>query len=249
MHAKSYAGSGQTSRSSQTFAPSVRVNLLRSTSSQAASRARTSAAPEPVSVLPAEDRACGESSIASSASANPAASLSRTSQSFDPAVSTLCSETLPRAGTMRSGIVFPLPASAPRTSAIDYSSSGGNGPHLCLFPTPTASAYGSSGNAGGNNKDSAGRLSLEAMARTGLWPTPTVGDSRSAARHTTTTGKSHSATTLTDAVRGFSVELSSGSSGQRSNTGELSPAWVEWLMGFPVGWTVSPVWEMQLSLL
>jgi len=33
------------------------------------------------------------------------------------------------------------------------------------------------------------------------WPTATVGDSRSSARHTTTTGVSHSGTTLVDAVR------------------------------------------------
>ena len=33
------------------------------------------------------------------------------------------------------------------------------------------------------------------------WPTPTVGDSRGSARHTTTTGMSHTGTTLVDAVR------------------------------------------------
>jgi len=29
--------------------------------------------------------------------------------------------------------------------------------------------------------------------------------------------------------------------------GALNPTWVEWLMGFPLGWTVSKVWEMRSS--
>lgn len=51
-----------------------------------------------------------------------------------------------------------------------------------------------------------------------LWPTPTTVD--------TFTPKSRKNPTLGDAAR--SSELSSG---------KLNPTWVEWLMGFPLGWT------------
>jgi hypothetical protein len=92
-----------------------------------------------------------------------------------------------------------------------------------------------------------------------LWPTPTVGDSRNSARHTTTTGKSHDGTTLVDATRVWPTPTARDYKGQnsakhlakpgghhnqlpnavalRGNVGALNPTWVEWLMGFPSGWT------------
>jgi len=42
------------------------------------------------------------------------------------------------------------------------------------YPTPSASIYGTSGNGTGNNTRSRGRASLETMARTGNWPTPSA---------------------------------------------------------------------------
>jgi hypothetical protein len=30
-------------------------------------------------------------------------------------------------------------------------------------------------------------------------------------------------------------------------SGKLNPTWVEWLMGFPLGWTALDVWEMPSS--
>jgi hypothetical protein len=33
----------------------------------------------------------------------------------------------------------------------------------------------------------------------------------------------------------------------RQLSGHLSPLWVEWLMGYPIGWTVLEHWEMPLS--
>jgi hypothetical protein len=35
--------------------------------------------------------------------------------------------------------------------------------------------------------------------------------------------------------------------GQSTTTGALNPTWVEWLMGFPLGWTVSKAWETRSS--
>jgi hypothetical protein len=91
-----------------------------------------------------------------------------------------------------------------------------------------------------------------------------VTDANSAARHTTTTGKSHSGTTLTDAIRLWPTPTANdyGSSGNgcpgdgretyahagtpslsttaRREGGKLNPDWVEALQGFPVGWTLFP---------
>lgn len=85
-----------------------------------------------------------------------------------------------------------------------------------LLPTPSASQYGS--NQGG----AAGRVgpirpSLETMARRNLWPTPTAHNAKEGgypAEHERNTP------TLASAAGG-----------------KLNPTWVEWLMGWPLGWT------------
>ncbi len=59
---------------------------------------------------------------------------------------------------------------------------------------------------------------LETVVGRRMWPTPTTVD--------TFTPKSRSNPTLGDAAR--QVENASG---------KLNPTWVEWLMGFPTGWT------------
>jgi hypothetical protein len=66
-----------------------------------------------------------------------------------------------------------------------------------------------------------------------MWPTPTAGDSRSSGSRNTATSKAHSGISLTDAVRG------DGGKGRSESHpgGLLSPTWVEWLMGYPTGWT------------
>lgn len=64
-------------------------------------------------------------------------------------------------------------------------------------------------------------------ATKGLWPTPTVGDSKSSGNRNLEGSKAHAGTSLTDAVSG----------GQGIARGKLNPSWVEWLMGWPVGWT------------
>jgi hypothetical protein len=85
-----------------------------------------------------------------------------------------------------------------------------------MLPTPTASEhkYRLRG-------DTQASRCLEAMARRGeleRWPTPTTVD--------TFTPPKRSNPTLGDAAR-----QADGSNGK------LNPTWVEWLMGFPLGWT------------
>lgn len=132
-----------------------------------------------------------------------------------------------------------------------------------MLPTPCAS-QGGSNRGGGSGRVGPYRPSLNMMASTGMWPTPTasqrgdcpsererrsptlcstvnmvdasrmyptptVGDAKAsgASGYSTDSGR-HSGITLTDAICG---EAASGRSGK------LNPSWVEWLMGWPIGWT------------
>ena len=97
----------------------------------------------------------------------------------------------------------------------------------------------------------------------GLWPTPTAGDAKSSGSRNTPDSKAHPGISLTDAVRGDGgtgriwptpkstpsgpdyARANRPDSGAddlatavaRENPGQLNPTWVEWLMGFPEGWT------------
>jgi predicted DNA-binding protein YlxM (UPF0122 family) len=224
---------------------------------------------------------CGESSPGSFASYDPTTCSWRTSQLSVFGGLDEFSATWPRSGMTRSGTAFLLSPSAPLTCATASSS----------LPTPTAS------HAGWNRSPSRGakvRLSLERMASTGLWPTPTASDAKNNGgpaqldRHTlplnlavklwptptvndsrnganATAGrkaksKHHSGTTLVDAVRLWPTPvvadarghnryprgnpsltaLAAASSGRRptaADSGLLAPEFVEWLQGFPIGWT------------
>ncbi|MDO8673016.1 MAG: hypothetical protein Q7O66_16535, partial [Dehalococcoidia bacterium] len=80
-----------------------------------------------------------------------------------------------------------------------------------------------------------------------FWPTPTVGDSKSARNATAKRNKIpptgiHKGYTLTDAVTQWPTPTAnrwSGlqSHGQNAILGKLNPMWVEWLMGYSLGWT------------
>jgi hypothetical protein len=170
------------------------------------------------------------------------------------------SETWPSSGTTASGTASRRPPSVPRTSATASSSLLGTptatmkirsepfregrtpnpaeaavmyhtptanqaSPSMrsrdagSWFPTPSATSYGS------NQSESDGaavRPSLDTMARTGMWPTPR---SRQA-------GPDYA-----KATRGLAPSGSTSPSLETAVGGQLNPTWVEWLMGFPTGWT------------
>lgn len=91
-----------------------------------------------------------------------------------------------------------------------------------LLPTPSASSYGSNqgGAAGRTGKI---RHSLETMARKNLWPTPTT----------------------RDRIRSEKFRRGRSLSPREQTGGLLNPQWVEWLMGYPIGWTELKDWAMQ----
>jgi len=130
------------------------------------------------------------------------------------------SRSWPRTATMRTGIIFQRPPSERHTSGT------GSG----LWPTPTAQNPGAGPeNAKVQNLVAGSRHSfylthaVEAERQhpgviTGRWPTPTTQDSKN--RQNPSQARRHSPP-LTSMVGG----------------GPLNPTWVEWLMGFPSGWT------------
>jgi hypothetical protein len=73
-------------------------------------------------------------------------------------------------------------------------------------------------------------IDLETAAQ--RFPTPTAGDASRAGNRNNPHSKAHAGVSLTDAA------LTGDSSTPRSAvTGSLNPQWVEWLMGYPSGWT------------
>jgi len=119
---------------------------------------------------------------------------------------------------------------------------------LANFPTPSATPYGT--NQGGSmGRTGKVRPSLQTMAKKGMLgrvPTPTVGDGGEGRMWPTpaahearlgyqdrTTGKKGDQISLSTSV----MNSEGRKPGQEWSGGQLNPAWVEWLMGFPVGWT------------
>lgn len=128
-----------------------------------------------------------------------------------------------------------------------------------LLPNPSASSYGSNkgGAAGRLGKK---RLSLESMARRAMWPTPsaTLGTNGGLV----TPAKAREGGTLIEALSARTIwptptiagnhnrKGASPSSGDGLATavgGQLNPTWVEWLMGWPLGWSASACSGMASS--
>ncbi len=92
----------------------------------------------------------------------------------------------------------------------------------CLWPTPRTT-----GLDGGSN-------SRKAAKERGMWPTPKASDGEKGIR------------TPDGCAR--MMERANRKNGQDLPTmagGTLNPTWVEWLMGYPLGWTVLEDWAMQ----
>ena len=158
--------------------------------------------------------------------------------------STSASLTWKKRVTPQGRLLFRLVPQMPTTFAIE---SG-------FVPTPTAQPYGTGQN--GQRKDGttfkgAGMPSLDTMARHNLWPTPTQNGNYNRKGLSKNSGDGLATAVAlwpTPAARDWKDGRVEGIGdrntpnlsrvvGQSPNTGSLNPTWVEWLMGFPIGWT------------
>jgi hypothetical protein len=129
----------------------------------------------------------------------------------------------------RSGTAFRRPSSVPPIYADESLS----------LPTPSAVEYGS------NQSPSPGaavRPSLSQMARKGMWPTPTASDGTGGPGSSGRDGGDNLRTavwaTPTAHPRTHTPrDVDHGEQLANQAGGPLNPTWVEWLMGFPPGWT------------
>ena len=171
------------------------------------SRAKTSAQPEQAQESKARNQDSGQRWRESFAKFDPATHSLKTVQCSLLEESTAYSATLPKWGSMSNGEL------SERTRPAHLTSVTGSG---SLLPTPSASSYGTN-QGGGMGRTGIVRPSLQTMARKNLWPTPTAHN----AKETNAPSKSERNTPTLAAQAG----------------GKLNPTWVEWLMGWPLGWT------------
>jgi len=168
------------------------------------------------------------------------------------------SETWPRSGMMRNGIAYQLPPLALRTDGIESGS----------WPTPRAS----SAMAANFTQNTLIRTqgNLEEVVAQRMWPTPNTIGYRSDGelmilakmaknREEYLAMSNRACNSKRDRYWPTPVSRMWKDSGCPSEFnrneiplaalvgGALNPTWVEWLMGFPLGWTVSKVWEMRSS--
>jgi len=172
------------------------------------SRARTSVLPEKVQASQENARECGPTWRGSLAKFDPDSCSWKTVQLSLLGDSELSSVTWPRPGMTAAGQCWELPMSERRTSGTDFG---------CLLPTPVSIDAGS-GRINKSIGSSRERPTLALMARKNLWPTPSCQGLN---------GGSNSRKAFEKC--GVESEILTG--------GQLNPTWVEWLMGWPLGWT------------
>ena len=234
------------------------------------SPARMSAEQENASGCPAPDRGCGPSLPASSVSSTRASSSSRTSRAGKGAGCPRCERNCASSDTEPVPTRFLLPTSERHTSdgeclssvstsgsrlatatatATDWKTTSRPGQRRGqLWPTATASAYGTGQNGcpgdGREEFNGKGAPSLNTLAK--LWPTATATDA-SGSRRAGYMDQGNPGTTLHDAIDSHHGEETRTPGHRGDHALALNPAFVEALMGFPDGWTTLP--SPQISLL
>lgn len=211
-----------------------------STFSAVASRSCAKTSPSPAreqgSTEPA--RVFGPSTHDSLASFDPATSSWRTSQLSLLGGLDEFSGTWPRSGSMRNGTAYQRVPLAPLTGGI------GSG----LLPTPVARDWKDTGAPSEMQRKSP---SLAARAHKNMWPTPRTSDTNGPGRHGTGGLGLRTAVAEAELTKdGLYTTPCADDTGHRKGKyaqggtplsaqagGQLNPTWVEWLMGFPLGWT------------
>ena len=204
-----------------------------------ASLARTSALPAEAQALMAHAAECGDTWRGSLARFDPGSCTWRTAQPSLLGDSEECSVTWPRSGMTAAGQCWELPTLVPPTSAT------GSG----LWQTPVAD---DAVNRVAGKWNSRGEPKLSAQVLMKPWPTPTSSLGTNGGR--VTPAKAREGGTLIEALsaRTYATPTArdwrSGKASQATHDrnsrplseqigGLLNPTWVEWLMGWPIGWT------------
>jgi len=161
-------------------------------------------------------------------------------------------QTLPKWGMTRHGLLWELPTLEHRTRGIGCGLSPDG---VTFFHTPNTT-----GLDGGSNSRKALRKRLD------LWPTPVHSEARQGLQ-IRREGKKGTQTSLSTAVLTWPTPRTAGMCGGSGswdllnknttveearlmgvgNGGQLNPPWVEWLMGWPIGWTDLKPLEMDKS--
>jgi len=227
--AQSSQSIGPASPATTTCAPSPQADWLMTesalTSSAEGSPAKTSAPPAKAQVLGGGAADCGESMPALLAKYDRDTLSWRTSQHCFIEGLEKFSEIWPRSGMTRNGIAYQLPTLAHLT---DATASG-------LWPTPTANQQLAASIPALLNEAKRlhpkGQWSLGTQVAADhvyghrMWPTPDASP--------------HKYRLQGDSQQSRSLNGIHG--------GKLNPTWVEWLMGFPLGWTDLKPSEMPSS--
>lgn len=186
-----------------------------------ASLARTSAQPERVQESPGSEADCGKKCPESLAKYDPVSRLWKTRQfsllgGLEP-----YSETFPRWGTMRDGELFPqlTPSGLLAIRALITSESVSS----CLrLQTPIADDAVNRKNGKFNSRGEP-KLSAQVLRM----PTPNASDAT----------KWSNQSLAERQAKGQQVRLNTAVAPDGGNGGQLNPPWVEWLMGWPIGFT------------
>ena len=163
------------------------------------------------------------------------------------------SGTYTRAGMMRNGIVFRRQPLVPLTDVTGFS----------LWPTPTVMDHLENLNP---RKDATATRSILLSQKVRMWPTPLSTDALKCPSDSLTRfvqdelkisfRKSRTRKYPTPTSRDWRTgsqnqekrcHLNDIVSVKEKNNGKLNPGWVEWLMGFPIGWTELNASETQSS--
>lgn len=220
------------------------------------SRARTSPQPEKVLGSTAKSPGCGATWRALSVRFDPATASWRTAHSLFPEDSTECSPTLPRWGMMRGGELWERLTSGLPTREKE---SG-------LWPTPNAMdaiegelmQCPEHWERRSKEKAAAGiHLQLPLRVAVRMLPTQRASDGSHGGR--VTPRKARNGVNLIEAVSALTFATPTVNDSKNSTLppsminrdslvgdllragvpagGRLNPSWVEWLMGWPIGWT------------
>ena len=114
---------------------------------------------------------------------------------------------------------------------------------VAMWPTPTARDHKDTGpNTDYQRIADRSGLAGVVQVREPSWPTPVARDAQSYLKV-----KRGAASQEAGSERIPPLAVAVSPEGPPANGGQLNPTWVEWLMGFPLGWTVCEAWETRSS--